>query len=276
MLPEAYAAISVRAVVGLLRLKSNPTPVIVLRNCVTDAGAAELEVALREYGEKADVQALEFPHNAAMTGVAVQHIANMAARKGSSLEEIDLSYNPQLGDTAILQMLPLLKPKASKLNTLRLGDCSLSKEFLKQLGTIASQCHVKLLDLSYNSFRGCGEELATVCEAPILEELILTCCELSVADITRLAEDLPYTSLKSLQLGGNRFGNAGLLALTEHLPACQIDELGLEGNGIDTAGLDALGTAWAKRPFARLRLNGNKLTQAEISDFVYALKSLHS
>jgi hypothetical protein len=85
---------------------------------------------------------------------------------------------------------------------------------------------------------------------------------------------LPYTSLKSLQLGGNRLGPSGVKVLAAGLPRSHIDELGLEGNGLEAADLGPLGAAWAKRPFSRVRLSGNRMTQQEIADFVKTLKSL--
>merc|ERR1712232_928386 len=96
-LPEAFTAISVRAVIGLLRLKTNPTPVIVLRNCVTDTGAAQLVDALQMYGAKANVEALELPQNP-FTEVGIQRLMAAPLLDGSTLQEIDISYNPHLGD----------------------------------------------------------------------------------------------------------------------------------------------------------------------------------
>merc|ERR1711972_1274409 len=105
-------------------------------------------------------------------------------------------------------------------NTLRLANCSISSAFVQRFATVAETTQLRMLDLSYNGLRGSGEVLAELCEAPLLEELILACCDLNLADIKALAEQLPYTSIKSLQLGGNGFGNEGLKALAEHLPSC--------------------------------------------------------
>jgi len=85
---------------------------------------------------------------------------------------------------------------------------------------------------------------------------------------------LPYTSIKTLHLGGNRFGNDGVLALAEQLPGCQIDELGLEENEIEMSAVSALGAAWVKRPFSDLRLNGNKISQAQLARFYDTLRSI--
>jgi len=275
LLPEAYAAISVRAVAALLRLKRGTTPVIVLRNCVTDAGAAELAEALRLYGRSADLQVVELPHNPKMGKDGLGHIVAVALLEDSPLQELDFSYNPQLGDNGCAQLLPLVDSKTSKVNVLRLADCSLTLSFMEQLAAKAAMSKLRMLDLSCNNLGGAGEVLAEICEAPILEELQLMRCGLSVSDIEALADQLPYTSLRSLQLGGNRFGNAGLLALTRRLETSQIDELGLEGNEIEASSLASLGSSWAKRPFSRVRLDGNRMTQAEVAAFVRTLRSIH-
>jgi len=275
LLPEAYAAISVRAVAALLRLKKGTTPVRVLRNCVTDAGAAELAQALRLYGKSADLQVVELPHNPKMGKDGLGHIVAAAMLEDSQLQELDFSYNPQLGDNGCAPLLPLVDSKASKINTLRLADCSLTLAFIEQLAAKATRSKLRMLDLSCNNFSGTGELLAEICEAPVLEELQLMRCGLSVSDVEALADQLPYTSIRALQLGGNRFGNTGLLALTRNLPSSQIDELGLEGNEIEAGSLASLGSAWAKRPFSRVRLDGNRMSQAEVAAFVRTLRSIH-
>merc|ERR1712061_350093 len=104
---------------------------------------------------------------------------------------------------------------------------------------------------------------------------MLTCCSLSANDMRALAEQLPFTSVKALQVSGNRFGNAGLLALVETLPQTQIDELALEGCAIEAKCLTPLGEAWPKRPFSRVKLTGNHISPEEISRFVRTLKSIH-
>lgn len=275
-LPEAYAAISVRAVVALIRLKSNPTPVIVLRNCVTDADAVELAEGLRRYGETADVQALEFPHNPKLGREGVRALVAVAMSEGSNLQELDFSYNPQLEGFVITELLPLFPSKVSKINTLKLADCGLNQAAVQKLGAGLQSSAIRTLDLSLNPLGGAGEALSTVCEAPVLDEITLTCCSLRVADVSAIAEQLPFTSIKCIQLGGNRIGAAGLAALVEHLPTSQIDELGLESNDLEAKDLSILAEAWVKRPFSRVRLSGNRMSNEEIAAFVNTLKTLHS
>jgi len=200
----------------------------------------------------------------------------VAAEEASLLQEFDLGYNPQLRDEGMALLLPLLEPKASKINTLKLAGCGLTVSFFGQLAEKASRTRLRQLDLSCNSMAGLGETLTGICDAPVLEELTLACCSLGLEEIAALAEQLPFTSIRNLQLGWNGFGSPGVLALAEHLPDCRVDELCLECNDIEVDALNALGVAWAKRPFSRVRLNGNKIPQEKVVAFVKTLRSIHS
>lgn len=275
-LPEAYAAISVRAVCGLLRLKKNTTPCILLRNCVTDAGAQELAEAVRLYDGTADVQALELPHNPQLGQAGLRALVAMCVREGSNIQEVDFSYNFQLGRYLIPEIRPLLPSKTSKITVLRLADCGIGAADVQKLAESLTGAGVRTLDLSMNALGGAGESLGSVCEAPMLEELLLARCGLRPGDVSAVAEQLQYTSIKSIQLGGNRFGAAGLKALVEFLASTQVQEVGLEANDLEAKDLSTLGESWAKRPFARVRLTGNRLSNEEIATFVKTLKSLQA
>eukprot|EP00931_Biecheleriopsis_adriatica_P049614 TRINITY_DN28700_c0_g2_i1.p1 TRINITY_DN28700_c0_g2~~TRINITY_DN28700_c0_g2_i1.p1 ORF type:complete len:413 (-),score=109.15 TRINITY_DN28700_c0_g2_i1:72-1310(-) len=274
LLPEAYAAITVRAVAALMRLKSGTLPVVMLRGCVTDSNAGELAEAIRAYGKKSDLQALELPYNRQLGEEGLKVLVDVVLQSGHPLEELDISYNPQLGDAATSVLRPLIEAKSSKLDTLRLADCGLRSSSLTALVACASRSRLKTLDLSGNALAGCGEQLVEVLEAPLLEEIALACCGLELEDVVAVAEQLPYTSLRSVQLAGNAIGAAGLEVLSQHLPSCQVDELGLEGNELKADDLHMLGTAWAKRPFSRLKLSGNPMSQEEVARFIQALRSM--
>jgi len=207
----------------------------------------------------------------------VRSLVGIGLAEGSTLQELDLNYNPHVGSFIIAEILPLLPPKASKVFTLKLADCGINKAELQKLADGMKNTGLRTLDLSMNPLAGCGELLATVCEtAPILDEICLGRCGLSTEDVSLIAENLPYTNIKSIQLGYNRLGKAGLDALVEHLPTCQVDELGLEANGLEICDLDTLGMAWVKRPFSRVKLSGNRMSNEDISQFVGTLKSMHA
>eukprot|EP00913_Durusdinium_trenchii_P031046 g29074.t1 len=141
LLPEAFAAISVRAVVHLLRMKSEPTPVIMLKASISDANAHELAEAFRMYGKKAQLQALEIPFNREMGHAGLTELVAGLASSEIVLEEMDLSYNPQLGSSAITCTQPLW---TKSLSILRLVDCGLRPESLKILAKAASR-HWKMI-----------------------------------------------------------------------------------------------------------------------------------
>lgn len=276
LLPEAYAAISVNAVYHLLRLKTTSTPVVILQNCVTDAGAEHLAQAMKEFGVKADLEAVELPHNPLLTTRGLQAIVDAALLPTSKVVELDLSYNPQLGAPAVKVLKSALVGKTSRLQVLKLADIGLTQAGLKEFAQIASKSKLRVLDLGWNSMKGCGEVVADIMEAPVIEELILTCCDLDPDDVGVVAEQLKYTSIRALQLGGNRFGSDGVVRLCEHLPDCQVDELGLEAVGLEAgcAGLEALAAAWVRRPFSRLRIHSNRMTDEEVATFVKTLRSM--
>eukprot|EP00959_Pyramimonas_sp_CCMP1952_P027318 574295-Pyramimonas_sp.AAC.1 len=61
-----------------------------------------------------------------------------------------------------------------------------------------------------------------------------------------------------------RFVLAGVLYDLFHL---EVDELGLESNGLEECILEPLGSAWAKRPFSRVRLSDNAIPRETIVNF---------
>lgn len=228
LLPEAFAAISVPAVVALLRLKRETTPVLLLRAAVDKRNAQQLGEALRVYGKKAELQALELPYNPEMGEEGLQQIVEGLSEAELALEELDLSYNPQLGAAS----LTVTKPLWTSLSMLRLVDCGLQEEALKGLASEASKLKINILDLSGNCLTGAGETLAEVMEAPLLEDLAVANCALSLEDLRHIAEELAYTSLRSLQLAGNNLMAVGVEVLSDHLPKCRITNLGLERNAL--------------------------------------------
>ncbi|CAE7441367.1 Nlrp4c [Symbiodinium natans] len=275
LLPEAFAAVSVRSAAALLNLKSGSTPVLVLKTCVSDSNVEELAKALREHGKRAELQALELPYNHQLSDAGVRRLVEAVTEAEVVLEELDLSFNAQLGDAAVRAVQPLCMPP-SRLSTLRLVDCSLGREALSLLAEQASRLRLNTLHLSANNLTGLGEVLAEVMEAPVLEDLALVHCGLSLEDLTNVAEQLPYTSLKSIQLASNQIDGAGLKVLAEQLPKTQLDELGLEQNLLKSEDLSCLGTAWAKRPFSRLRLGGNSVEKEEVANFIKTLRFLQA
>lgn len=275
LLPEAFAAISPRALSALLRLKTHaPTPVIMLQNSVTDGNAEELAEAIRLYGKQAGLQAVELPNNPLLTAAGLHCIVEACLGKELTIEALDLSYNPQLGDAVVSALQPLLESKASQLVELKLAECRLTPKGLDELLTMAEKSKLRLVDFSCVPLQGQSALIEKIMEIPMLEELTLSFCSLKASDVAVLAEQLPYTSVKILHIGGNGFKSDGLVEISKHLPGSMIEELGLEGNEIEAhcEGLGKLGEAWVKRPFPRIRLSDNMMSQEDIQQFVKTLR----
>jgi Ran GTPase-activating protein (RanGAP) involved in mRNA processing and transport len=275
LLPEAFAAISPRALAALLRLKTHaPTPVILLQNSVTDANAETLAAAIRDYGKQAGLQAVELPNNPNLTAKGLRCIVEACLGDGQNIEAIDLSYNPQFGDEVVSVLQPFLSTKSPLLVDLKLADCNLTPGGLEKLLAMTEQSKIRLVDFSCVSLHGQDSLIEKIFEIPMLEEVTLSFCSMDAKDMQVLAEQLPATGVKLLHIGGNGFGSAGLVELSKSLPESLIDELGLEGNKIEVGceGLKKLAEAWVKRPFPRIRLNDNLMSQEDIQQFVKTLR----
>jgi len=275
LLPEGFTVISASAVSALLRLKKGETPVVVLRGCVTDNDAKILADAVGEHGGRAGIRALELNHNP-WSANGLTHVVELfltARHPQLQLQELEISDSPHLGDAALEVLCPLMKPKASKLTDLKAAGCGFTAVGLRHFAKAASRGKLRTLDFSRNSFSGAGKVLAELCEAPVLEELCLEHCELKAGEVAALAEQLPYTSIHGLNVGGNNIGSEGLEILSEHLAESQVYELALEDNGITAGclGLSALREAWFLRPLERLRLAGNPMQAEDAAAFFASL-----
>lgn len=279
LLPEAFAAISPRCLAHLLRLKiPNQTPVILLQNSVTDEGAVQLADAIRDYGVQSGMQAVEIPHNLEMSCDGLRFIVAAILGKGQEIEALDLSHNEQLGDGLAEVLRPLLESRKSTVKELKIAGCNLTTNGLLSFLAYAEKSKITLLDLSFTELGQPEAIMEKIADVPMLEELNLSYCNLTVTDVRVLAEQLPYTSIKSLDLSGNaQLGSEGLKALSEHLAGSLIEELGLEGLGLtaDCEGMSKLGAAWAKRPFQRIKLANNFMSQEEVRSFVTTLRMIH-
>merc|ERR1719189_2089198 len=114
----------------------------------------------------------------------IRALVSVAREATSQLQELDLSYNPQLGGYVVTELLPILPSRASKVTILRLMDCGLNKAEVQKLANGLKTSGLKQLDLSLNYLTGAGEVVSEVCEAPILEEIMLRCCGLSAEDVS--------------------------------------------------------------------------------------------
>lgn len=282
LLPEAYSALSVASICALLRLKKGETPFIELQGCVSDAGAASLGDSIRTYGSKAQLRGLSLPHNSQLSAPGVGSLCALALSPASPLSELNLSWNPQFGNTIVTALAPFIScQKKSQLRELNLGVCGISLEGAKALCKNLEQSMLRVLDLSGNDLAGGGALFADLCGAPLLEELKLSNCGIEDNDVCQLAKELCHSSLSVLELDGNSVSDEGLRALTDYLSnleSSQIMELNLARNRITKGdGLGKFAAAWAKIPCrvgSRLELQGNLFSEKDLVDFHKMLRTL--
>jgi hypothetical protein len=192
------------------------------------------------------------------------------------IQGVDLSWNPHLSDSMIATIRPLLEAKKSHLADLKIAGCGLSVAGLKCLVEVASKSRLRSLNISYIRIGDESELIEQVLELPMIEDLALRYCDLSPSDARTIAEALPFTSVKSLDLAGNTFGSQGLVHLASKLPESMVERLDLSKVGIEKKceGLIQLAKAWVKRPFPKLHILGNPMGFKEVMNFIAVLQTL--
>ncbi|XP_065906790.1 NACHT, LRR and PYD domains-containing protein 14-like isoform X2 [Dysidea avara] len=221
-------------------------------------------------------------------------------KQGTSLEKLDISIN-KLNIDALEDVLKIMKSSAllrvldiggneigddgmktickeletnTTLTDLRMWNCGLSKKsatFINQM--LSKNKTLKALIISSNSFGDEGmKELAKVLKCDTtLTELKMWECGLSIIGASIIAEVLQVNNtLKTLSIGGNNFGNEGIVVVARALNNSNLRELRAWRCGITCYGTKALARALRKhRTMKRLDLTGNEIT----SDGAYEVLS---
>ncbi|XP_034563085.1 NACHT, LRR and PYD domains-containing protein 3-like [Notolabrus celidotus] len=153
----------------------------------------------------------------------------------STLRELDLSNNKLTDGGMVLLSLGLT---SSKLETLRLRSCDLTKPSSDVLASVMSSttCQLKALDLSDNDILDLGvQKLCSGLGSPHckLETLMLSLCRVTEEGCTFLASALNSSRLRELDLSYNHPGNSGLelLSALEDDPQCSLEKLSVEECG---------------------------------------------
>ncbi|KAM4524684.1 NACHT, LRR and PYD domains-containing protein 3-like isoform 1-T2 [Odontesthes bonariensis] len=153
----------------------------------------------------------------------------------SQIRELDLSNN-NVTDAGLMQLSAGMKK--SKLQTLRLRSCNLTKDSSDDLASVISAAsgQLRVLDLTDNDLQDEGvKRFSAGLGSPHckLELLMLAWCRVTEEGCTFLASALNSSRLRELDLSYNHPGNSGLmllLALVED-PHCSLEKLSVEECG---------------------------------------------
>ncbi|KAM3592328.1 uncharacterized protein V6R79_016728 [Siganus canaliculatus] len=168
-----------------------------------------------------------------LTATCCELLANSIS--SSQIRELDLGNN-SLKDAGLIRLSAGLR--SSKLETLRLRNCSLTEHSSDVLSSVisSSSCQLKVLELSDNDLNDegviklCGGLCSPHCK---LEILSLSLCRLTEESCIFLASALNSSALKELDLSYNHPGNSGLQLLTalRDDPNCSLQKLSVEECG---------------------------------------------
>ncbi|KAM7108566.1 NACHT, LRR and PYD domains-containing protein 6 [Ciconia maguari] len=201
-----------------------------------------------------------------LTGACCGALASVLSTN-PTLTQLDLAGNEDLRDGGVRLLCEGLRRGACRLQTLRLGCCSLTAASCEALAAVLGAVpSLVQLDLSDNPLGDGGlRELCAALAGPgcSVQNLWLWRCRLTEASCGALAAVLPASpSLTELHLGDNELGDGGVRRLSEGLrdPACRLQTLRLWRCRLTEASCGALAAVLPASPsLTELHLGGNEL-----------------
>ncbi|XP_041919034.1 uncharacterized protein LOC121683467 [Alosa sapidissima] len=206
-----------------------------------------------------------------LTANSCKLLAPVLTQCSCLVRDLDFSDN-EIGDAGVMKLSEALSNPKSKLESLWLGKCLLTANSCKLLAPVLTQCSclVRDLDFSDNEIGDAGVmKLSEALSNPKskLESLWLRNCSLTENSCACLASVLSCSSsLRQLDLSGNRIQDAGVELLTDGLRSthCTLEELRLHNCGLTDESCASLASALRSNPshLRELHLSGNTLRES--------------
>ncbi|KAG7323395.1 hypothetical protein KOW79_013097 [Hemibagrus wyckioides] len=229
-------------------------------NSLQDKGVLQLSRGLQSPNCRLEVLKLAF---CSFKRIGCVHLLSALQSNPGHLRELDLSYN--LIGSEVLNDLMTVLPK-SRIETLRLVHCNITKEWCVFLASVVSSTpiHLKHLDLSDNFIGDLGAEVFP--ELLSNENCKLQSLRLEKCNITWKSRNILESSssskswcLQSLDLSDNDLQDSGVKQLARELivTTCRLENLRLSCCGITERGFLSLSST--------LRLNPTCLRELDLS-----------